>query len=117
MSDINIVVVGGPRVGKSTFIRQALGLRHRPSGRSNSRLMSLEGDVQRVQLIEVDIECLEAHSDEQIPWRRMIEGLELPRIDGALMLYDVMNHRSIATVPEILGKLAHPPIGSSAGIV
>ena len=72
--------------------------------------MSLEGDVQKVQLIEVDIDCLEARSDEQIPWRRMIEGLELPRIDGALVLYDVMNHRSIATVPEILGKLAHPPI-------
>lgn len=64
--------------------------------------------MRSVRMIEVNIDNLELLEGGGIPWRDMIEGLDLPRIDGALMLYDVLNHRSIAAVPDILGEFLQP---------
>ena len=105
MFNINIVVIGASRVGKSTFIQRALGLRQSSNiGHSASRLMSLEGVVQNVRMLEVDIDDLTFSPGDRVSWPHLVEGLDLPRIDGVLLLYDVSDQSSVTSIPEVLGE-------------
>lgn len=107
MSDINIAVIGSAGVGKSTLIQRALGLRILPTSIASSLRMSVDNVVYTVSLIELDLESFDINPDRRIQWPKQIGGHIVPRMDGALLLYDVMNRESIAELPTTLNALVN----------
>ena|SRR6187402_788847 len=104
MSDINIAVIGSAGVGKSSLIQRALGLRVLPTSSASSLRMSVDNVVYTVSLIELDLESFDIVPDRRIQWPKQINGHIVPRMDGALLLYDVMNRESIAELPQTLSE-------------
>lgn len=105
MADINIAVVGSAGVGKSTLIQRALGLRTLPTSILSSLRVSVDNIVYTVSLIELELESFDIDPERRIQWPKQINGHIMPRIDGALLLYDVMNRESIAELPQTLSEL------------
>lgn len=109
VDDINIGVIGDSKVGKTRFIDRAFDLRSRSQVRTATRKMSIDGTVYTVRLVEVPFEELDIEHDDRICWPEKIDDMPAPRIDGALMLYDVMNQESLAQVPGMLSQyIPHP---------
>ncbi|KAG9229601.1 ras guanine nucleotide exchange factor domain-containing protein [Amylocarpus encephaloides] len=107
MSDINIAIIGSAGVGKSTLIQRALSLRAVPTSSASSLRMSVDNVVYTVSLIELDLESFDIAPDRRIEWPKQINGNIVPRMDGALLLYDVMNRESIAALPHTLNGLVN----------
>ena len=106
MSDINVAVIGSAGVGKSTLIRRALGLQTLPTAIASSLRMSVDSVVYMVSLVELDLESFDiVIPNGRIEWPKQINGHIVPRMDGALVLYDVMNRESIQELPQTLSKL------------
>ncbi|KAH8811818.1 ras guanine nucleotide exchange factor domain-containing protein [Xylogone sp. PMI_703] len=112
MGDINIAVIGSVGVGKSTFIQKALGLRGLPNSASSSTRMSVDNVVYTVSLIELDLESFDIIQDKRIQWPKQINGQIVPRMDGALLLYDVMNRESIIELPQTLNALVNSALST-----
>lgn len=104
MADINIAIIGSAGVGKSTLVQRALGLRSLPTSIASSARMSVDNVVYTVSLIELDLESFDIIPDRKIHWPKQINGHIVPRMDGALLLYDVMNRESIAELPQTLSE-------------
>jgi hypothetical protein len=104
MADINIAIIGGAGVGKSTLIQRALGLHGLPTSIASSVRMSVDNVVYTVSLIELDMESFDINTDRRIQWPKQINGHIVPRMDGALLLYDVMNRESITELPQTLSE-------------
>lgn len=104
MDSINIAVIGAMGVGKSSLIQRALGLRSLPTGVASSMKMKVDDGIYTVTLLELDLESFDADPDKHIQWPKHIHGQLTPRIDGALILYDVMNRDSISELPQTLSK-------------
>ena len=104
MADINIAIIGSAGVGKSTLVQRALGLRSPPTSVASSARMSVDNVVYTVSLIELDLESFDMFPDRKIHWPKQINGHIVPRMDGALLLYDVMNRESIAELPQTLSE-------------
>jgi hypothetical protein len=104
MENINIAVIGAAGVGKSTLIQRALGLRSLPSAVASSQKMSVDNVVYTVSLVELDLETFDFNPDRRVQWPKQINGQIVPRMDGALILYDVMNRESITDLPQTLSK-------------
>jgi GTPase SAR1 family protein len=105
MENINIAVIGAAGVGKSTLIQRALGLRSLPTAVASSLKMSVDGVVYTVSMIELDLESFDFNPDSKfVQWPKQINGQIVPRMDGALILYDVMNRDSILDLPQTLSK-------------
>jgi GTPase SAR1 family protein len=100
MSDINIAIIGSAGVGKSTLVQRAFGLQRPPTAITSSLRMSVDNVVYTVSLIELDLESFDIIADRKIQWPKQINGHIVPRMDGALLLYDVMNRESIAELPQ-----------------
>lgn len=107
MADINIAIIGGAGVGKSTLIQRALGLQGLPTSIASSVRMSVDNIVYTVSLIELDLESFDINTDRRIQWPKQIGGHIVPRMDGALLLYDVMNRESITELPQTLSEPAY----------
>jgi GTPase SAR1 family protein len=105
MADINIAVIGSGGVGKSTLIQRALGLRGLPTAIASSLRMSVDNVVYTVSLVELELESFDIDPDGRIKWPKQINGYIVPHMDGALLLYDVMNRESIAELPQTLSEL------------
>ncbi|KAI9802491.1 MAG: hypothetical protein M1825_002876 [Sarcosagium campestre] len=106
MPEINLAVVGAAGVGKSTFIQKALSLRTVPPSLVASRKLSIDGVVHVVRLLELALDSLDLVGNRQLRWPVQVEGVNLPQIDGALVLYDVISQRSVAALPELLDAMA-----------
>lgn len=104
MADINIAVIGSSGVGKSTLIQRALGLPTLPASSASSQRMPVENIAYTVSLIELDLESFDIVPDRTIHWPKQINGQIVPRLDGALLLYDVMNRESISELPQTLSE-------------
>jgi|SRR5450432_1507343 GTPase SAR1 family protein len=104
MENINIAVIGAAGVGKSTLIQRALGLRTLPTSVASSLRMSVDSVIYTVSLIELDLESFDFNPDRLVRWPKQINGQIVPRMDGALILYDVMNRESIADLPQTLSE-------------
>lgn len=105
MHDINIAVIGANGVGKSTLIQRALGLRIAPTASASSASsarMSVDNVEYTVSLLELDLESFDIARNRRIEWPKQINGHMVPRMDGALLLYDVTNRESIAALPQTL---------------
>ena len=106
MYDINIAIIGSGGCGKSTLIQRALGLRNLPTSSASSARMSVDNVEYTVSLIELDLESFDIARDRRIEWPKQINGNIVPRMDGALLLYDVMNRESIAALPQTLSMVS-----------
>ncbi len=104
METINIAVIGADGVGKSAFIQRALRLPRPPNTNINGIRSDVEGVPHIVTLIELDLEYFDVDPTQMIRWPKQISGHMVPRIDGALILYDVMNKDSIRELPPTLCK-------------
>jgi GTPase SAR1 family protein len=104
MENINIAVLGTAQVGKSTLIQRALDLRGLPSTPVSGQKMSVDNVIYRVSLIELGLDSVKFHPDHPIQWPLQILGQKIPRMDGSLLLYDVMNRASIIDIPQILSE-------------
>jgi GTPase SAR1 family protein len=104
MENINIAVIGAAGVGKSTLIQRALGLRTLPTAVASSQKMSVDNVVYTVSLVELDLETFDFNPDRRVQWPKQINGQIVPRMDGALILYDVMNRESITELPQTLSE-------------
>ncbi len=102
METINIAVIGADGVGKSTFIQRALRLPKPPTANINGIRLDVEGIPHIVTLIELDLEYFDVEPAQKIRWPKQINGHMVPRIDGSLILYDVMNQNSIRELPPVL---------------
>ncbi|MCJ1246294.1 hypothetical protein MMC30_003500 [Trapelia coarctata] len=106
--EIHFAVLGAEGSGKSTFVRCALDLKKPATSPVSSKKMSLEGDVFLISLIEVPMEEIEVVGD-QIYWPDMLEDVEMPQIDGVLVVCDVTERRSVKDIPKLLA----PPSSNS----
>ncbi|KAF2741078.1 ras GEF [Polyplosphaeria fusca] len=106
MQDINIAVLGARATGKSTFIRRALSLPSTGPAAISSRKMAIDGGYYIVRFMELCFGDVQIGQGNSIRWPETIDGLAPPRIDGAITIYDVTNHESLAKVPEVLSALS-----------
>lgn len=104
MPEFNLAVIGERGAGKSTFVRCALDLQKPANSPASSKQMSLQGEIFLISLIEVQLGDLVIAGDRQILWPQVAEHKVMPRIDGALVLFDVMNRDSICNVPKLLSE-------------
>lgn len=66
--------------------------------------MTVDNVLYTVSLIELDLESFDINPDRRIQWPKQIGGHIVPRMDGALLLYDVTNRGSIAELPSTLSE-------------
>jgi hypothetical protein len=100
--EINIVVLGAPGIGKSTFIEKAFDLRELPPAPFTRRKMSLDGKLYAIRLIELGYEHLQFDEQATIVWPDVVDGEPVPPIHGTFALYDVTSRNSLAQLPETL---------------
>ncbi|KAF2404921.1 ras GEF [Trichodelitschia bisporula] len=105
MEEINIAVLGGRSVGKTTFIQLAFDLRMPPPSRFSSRKMSIDGKTYLVRFVELGDDDYDLDTEQRIAWPSELDGISLSSIDGVFTLYDVMNKESLVNVPETLGGI------------
>ncbi|KAF2636438.1 ras GEF [Massarina eburnea CBS 473.64] len=106
MQDLNIAVLGTRGTGKSTFIRRALNLPDTGSSSVCTRKMTIDGGYYMVRFVEMAFDHVQIVAGSTLRWPDTIDGLEAPRIDGAVTMYDVTNKLSLTLVPEILHVLS-----------
>lgn len=103
MESYNIAIIGADGVGKSSFVQRALNLAHLPTTYSSSVRMVVDNVTHVVTLLELDLEHFELDSSQPIQWPKQINGEIVPRVDAALVLYDVMSRNSIRELPRVVG--------------
>lgn len=108
LPEINIAVIGAEGVGKSTFLRNALELPTLPPSQAAERKIPIDGSLYLVRLLELPIEDVYIDDDETINWPDTIEDKMMPRVDGALALYDVKDKASVDELPEMLSESPSP---------
>lgn len=64
----------------------------------------LEGEVSTLRLLKIPMGALELSVDSGLTMPLRVGGQDILHIDGALVIYDVINQTSIARIPEILSK-------------
>ncbi|OAA66430.1 Ras guanyl-nucleotide exchange factor [Niveomyces insectorum RCEF 264] len=105
METVNIAVIGTSGVGKSAFIQRALRLSRPQNTNMTAIRLDVEGMPYVVALIELDLECFDVDPKQCFYWPKQVNGQMVPRIDGALVLYDVMNKDSIRDLPPTVSAL------------
>lgn len=102
METVNIAVIGADGVGKSAFIQRALSLPRPPGLNITTVRLEVDGVLYLVTIVELDIESFDVNPDLPIQWPKIINGHTAPRMDGAMILYDVMNRESIRDLPQTM---------------
>lgn len=102
MPEINICVLGAHNVGKTTFVKRTFNLSGHSILTTNMRKMSLDGVIYKVRLLEVSCEDVEIADDGRISWPETIGDCIVPRVDGAIVLYSVMDSASLAPIARTL---------------
>ena len=100
---LNFAVLGAHGAGKSTFVRCALDLKKSAASYMSSKKMALDGEIFLISLLEIPLDDTEISAD-RIKWPEVLDGANLPPIDGVLALYDVTNRESLRHVPELLSE-------------
>ncbi|KAF6821273.1 ras guanyl-nucleotide exchange factor [Colletotrichum sojae] len=105
MESLNIAVIGASGVGKSSFVQRVLGLSRPPITNASSVRMVVDNVTYGVTLVELDLEYFELNPLQPIQWPKQINGHIVPRVDGALILYDVTNKESMKELPQATAAL------------
>jgi GTPase SAR1 family protein len=109
LPEINIAVCGQPGVGKTSFIRSVLDLPELPAYKSAERRFSFGDTLYLLRLLEFSTDEIDTDEDGFIEWPDTIEDRAMPRVHGALSLYDVQDKSSIQELRDILSPcIAHP---------
>ena len=103
MESLNIAIIGSRGVGKSTFVQRVLGR----AGTSSLRMV-IDNRNYAVTLLELDLEHFDMAPDRPIQWPKQIDGHMLPRVDGALILYDVTDKSTVVDLPRTLSMFPLP---------
>ena len=104
LQEINIEVVGAEGVGKSTFVQKAFDLDPCHSSLAAERTIPIDGSAYLVRLLEIPIDDVYVDDDDTVGWPYTIEDKMMPRIDGAIAMYDVQDKGSFDDVPEVLSE-------------
>ncbi|KAI1802739.1 ras GEF [Daldinia bambusicola] len=107
MESINISVIGANGVGKSHFIQRAMSLSRPPGPNPTTARINIDNVPYAVTLFELDLEYFDVDPDRQIKWPKQAGGAIVPRVNGVLLLYDVMNRESIIELPQTLNALVN----------
>src|SRR5437660_12796831 len=99
---VTLVVLGAQGVGKSTFIQNSFDMRSPSPSAFAVKKMSLDDVVYLVRLVEMSLDVIVITESNQIKWPKSLKGVEVPRVDGVLVLYDVTNQQSISGIPDLL---------------
>jgi GTPase SAR1 family protein len=113
MENLNIAIIGATGVGKSSFVQRVIGLARPPLSNASTLRMVLDNITYGVTLLELDLEYFDMSPSKPIQWPKQINGHIVPRVDGALILYDVTSKESIMELPTTLGtalSLQAPPL-------
>jgi GTPase SAR1 family protein len=111
MDGVNIAVIGTEGAGKSSFIEKALRLSRPPVKNVSSNQQDIEGIPFWVTIIELDVESTDVDPNRPLQWPKQMDGHIISRVDGALILYDVMNKDSIRELPPIICKICTARVG------
>lgn len=103
MDSYNIAIIGAIGVGKSTFVQRILGLSRPPISTASSVRISVDSASYMITLLELDLDSFELNTPQPIQWPKQINGHIVPRVDAALVLYDVTNKDTIRELPQTLG--------------
>lgn len=113
MEGFNIAVIGSTGVGKSSFVQRVLGLSRPPISNASSVRMLVDNTSHVITLLELDLEYFELNPSQPIQWPKQINGHIVPRVDAALILYDVMNRGSIRELSQTLAALTNSSLPAS----
>jgi GTPase SAR1 family protein len=102
MDSVNVAVIGTEGAGKTAFIQKALRLPRPPLTNVSSNQQEVEGIPFWVTIIELDVESIDVDPNRPLQWPKQMDGHAISRVDGALILYDVMNKDSIRELPPII---------------
>lgn len=108
MDSYSIAVIGANGVGKSSLIQRVLGLPRRPSGHTSTVRMVVDNITHMITLFELDLEHFDLNASQPIQWPKQINGNIVPRIDAALIIYDVTKGSSIRFLPQAMSALPSP---------
>jgi GTPase SAR1 family protein len=103
MENYYIAVIGATGVGKSSFVQRVLGLPRPPFTNATSVRLAIDNTSHMITLLELDLEYFELNPNQPVQWPKQINGHIVPRVDAALVLYDVMNQGSIRDLPQAAG--------------
>ncbi|KAF9698291.1 hypothetical protein EKO04_003907 [Ascochyta lentis] len=106
LQDLTLAVLGARSVGKTTFIRRALGLPDATAPAACTRKWTIDGTPYLVRFLEMsfnDVHML----DRRLAWPDTVHDMATPPIDAAIALYDVTAQDSLARVPDMLAMLAN----------
>jgi GTPase SAR1 family protein len=103
MEPVNIAVIGANGVGKSSFVQRVLRSPRPPTHNVTAFRHDLDGLPLLVTLVELDLEVFEVDPGQPIQWPKQIGGNMVPRMDGALILYDVTDKETVRDLPSTLG--------------
>lgn len=104
MESFNIAVIGATGVGKSSFVQRVLGLSRPSMSNASTVRMVVDNVTHGITLLELDLEYFELTPTAPIQWPKQVNGHIVPRVDAALLIYDVMNKESIRDLPQTLGR-------------
>lgn len=104
MQDLNIAVLGARGSGKSLFIRRALNLPQPVPSAIATRKMRIDEGFYVVRFLEMTFNDIHIGDRNTIKWPETIDDYATPRIDGAVVIYDVMSTESLTAVPETLSQ-------------
>jgi hypothetical protein len=104
MLDMNIAVIGAPASGKSSFMRNALGLPDTTLPTLCHRKWTMDGIPYVVRFVEMKIDDIHVKPGNIINWPKTVHNVAVPRIDGAITLYDVTVKESLAGIPEMMSE-------------
>ncbi|KAH7366833.1 RasGEF domain-containing protein [Plectosphaerella cucumerina] len=105
MDSLNIAVIGATGVGKSAFVQRVLGLSRPPISNASSVRLVVDNTSFGVTLLELDLEYFEVTPSHPIQWPKQINGHIVPRVDGALIVYDVTKGETMQDLPQTIAAL------------
>ena len=107
LPEINIAVIGAEGVGKSTFVQNALDLPYPAPSAAAERKIPIDGSVYLVRLLELPIDDVDIDDDDTVSWPDTIENKMMPKVDGALTLYNVKDKGSFEDIPDMLSECSN----------
>lgn len=108
MRQIAIAVIGTSGSGKSTFIQHALDLKKSPNSRNSTKKVSLEGVISILRILEIDTDEVEITPDGALHWPLVDANGSTRKIDGAVVVYSIIDVGSTKPLPELLRELGLP---------
>ncbi|OAA51491.1 Ras guanine nucleotide exchange factor [Metarhizium rileyi] len=115
METYNIAIIGADAVGKSTFVQRALDLPRPPVTNASSARQIVDSVTHIVTLVELELEHFELNSSQPMQWPKQINGHIVPRMDAALILYDVTTEESIRQLPQTVAALTNSGLPAMLG--